>query len=251
LKDLFKIKLDFKVNQININENFIENKKNETIKNYIENKKNETIDYNIENKKNEIIKNYKENKKNETIDYIENQKNEIIKNKRIENYEKKNNFKEISLSQLLIENINDENIEIKKKLIKDSQEINPNIIIGLNTINTNISITSIISNNTDINKKNIIGLNFFDKKFKNVKLVEIVKTKYTSDNTIFKVYNFCLKLNKIPVVIHEFLEFNSLVKRFFSVFLFECLVLWFESFDFYFIDEKIENFGFLKGKKKN
>ncbi len=90
-----------------------------------------------------------------------------------------------------------ENFELKKELYKKLDEISkPNSILATNT--SSFSITSISTAVTN-NPGRVVGMHFFNPA-NIMKLVEVIKGEFTSDETIETVVELCKKLGKVPVL---------------------------------------------------
>lgn len=90
-----------------------------------------------------------------------------------------------------------ENFELKKELYKKLDEITkPEAILATNT--SSFSITS-ISTAVKNNPSRVVGMHFFNPA-NIMKLVEVIKGEFTSDETIEAVVELCKKLGKVPVL---------------------------------------------------
>lgn len=121
-----------------------------------------------------------------------NEKNRTINN--LHPYLGKENCKK---SQLIIEAI-PEDLKLKKKTFRELDSINKEGIIASNT--SSLSINEIA--NACKNKKRIIGMHFFNPVYM-LPLVEIIKTKYTSNETIKEALVFLDKIDKKPIVVKD------------------------------------------------
>ena len=97
-------------------------------------------------------------------------------------------------ADLLIEAIV-ENPVAKKALFEQLVALNPKSIFASNT--SSLSLTKLAD--CFIKKENFLGLHFFNPATL-MKLVEIVKTEFTSEQTVTAATEFSRLLNKIPVV---------------------------------------------------
>lgn len=127
------------------------------------------------------------------------EKGKIDKNKR-EAAEKNlvgiNDIAELSECTIVIEAAV-ENIELKKELYQKLDEITkPGTILATNT--SSFSITS-ISAAVKNNKSSVIGMHFFNPA-NIMKLVEVIKGEFTSEETVAKVIDICKKMGKVPVL---------------------------------------------------
>jgi 3-hydroxybutyryl-CoA dehydrogenase len=90
-----------------------------------------------------------------------------------------------------------ENIELKKELYQKLDEITkPGTILATNT--SSFSITS-VSAAVKNNKSRVIGMHFFNPA-NIMKLVEVIKGEFTSEETVAKVIDVCKKMGKVPVL---------------------------------------------------
>ena len=85
--------------------------------------------------------------------------------------------------------------DIYKKLKKN---INDNVILSSNTSSIPISKLAKYSNYPE----NFIGIHFFSPVHK-MKLVEVIRTKETSLQTIAKVFDFITQIKKIPILVND------------------------------------------------
>lgn len=90
-----------------------------------------------------------------------------------------------------------ENIDLKKELYNKLDEIaKPEAILATNT--SSFSITS-ISTAVKNNPGRVAGMHFFNPA-NIMKLVEVIKGEFTSDETVNAVTELCKKLGKVPVL---------------------------------------------------
>lgn len=90
-----------------------------------------------------------------------------------------------------------ENIELKKELYRKLDEISkPETILATNT--SSFSITS-ISTAVKNNPGRVAGMHFFNPA-NIMKLVEVIKGEFTSEETVKSVTELCKKLGKVPVL---------------------------------------------------
>ena len=85
--------------------------------------------------------------------------------------------------------------DIYKKLKKN---INNNVILSSNTSSIPISILAKYS----LYPENFIGIHFFSPVHK-MKLVEVIRTRETSLQTISKVFDFITQIKKIPILVND------------------------------------------------
>jgi len=90
-------------------------------------------------------------------------------------------------------------LDLKKEVFKQIDEYAPeHTILASNT--SSISITDIASATKRPDK--VMGLHFFNPVVI-MKLVEVIKAKKTSEETMKAGYDFCLKINKLPVRVEK------------------------------------------------
>ena len=90
-----------------------------------------------------------------------------------------------------------ENIDLKKELYKKLDDISkPEAILATNT--SSFSVTS-ISTAVKNNPGRVAGMHFFNPA-NIMKLVEVIKGEFTSDETVSAVTELCKKLGKVPVL---------------------------------------------------
>lgn len=90
-----------------------------------------------------------------------------------------------------------EDIELKKELYAHLNEITkPEAILATNT--SSFSITA-ISTAVQTNRERVVGMHFFNPA-NIMKLVEVIKGEFTSDEVMKTVIELCRKLGKTPVV---------------------------------------------------
>ena len=89
--------------------------------------------------------------------------------------------------------------ELKKQTFKELDQYAPShTILATNT--SSIKITDIAS--VTNRPQQVLGLHFFNPVVI-MKLVEVIRGEKTSDETMDAAYNFCLKINKIPVRVEK------------------------------------------------
>lgn len=105
-----------------------------------------------------------------------------------------------SNTDLIIEAII-ENMDLKNKLYKELDVICPkSTIFASNTSSLSISeMANIVSNER---KSNFLGLHFFNP-VQIMKLVEVIKTPYTNQESFDKLYNWVNYINKAPVTCND------------------------------------------------
>lgn len=152
-----------------------------------------------------------------------------------------------------------ENMDIKKKVlqsteqewIKELQKENPGMdgatllkqsgkIFCTNT--STLSITELAS--VSLKPENVIGFHFFNPVHR-MPLLEIVRGKQTSDETVAHCYNLALQLGKTPIVVKDGPGF--LVNRILGAYLVEAQRLLNEGYNIQQIDQLVKNFGLPMG----
>ena len=134
-----------------------------------------------------------------------------------------------------------EDERLKSNIIKKFKKIiNDNVILSSNTSSIPISILAKYSTYP----KNFIGIHFFSPVHK-MKLVEIIKTKNTSSQTIAKVFDFISQIKKIPIVVNDGPGFYT--TRVFMRYVMEGMALLYEGFSPIFIETIGKKAGFPVG----
>lgn len=148
------------------------------------------------------------------------------------------------ISEIIIEAVV-EKPEVKVALFKQLAEINTSeTIFATNT--SSLSITEIAAKIT--HPERVIGMHFFNPPFV-MKLVEVVSTSYTNDNTTRRVIELAKQLNKVPVLCTDTPGF--IVNRIARPYYIESLRLVEAGFaDFALVDRLLEASGFRMGPFK-
>jgi len=137
---------------------------------------------------NQILKN--------KIDHQEISSNEIEKTLGL--IEATDDFSLLKDCDLIIEAVFEDE-KLKSDIIKKlKKNINDNVILSSNTSSIPISILAKYSNYPE----NFIGIHFFSPVHK-MKLVEVIRTKETSLQTISKVFDFITQIKKIPILVND------------------------------------------------
>ncbi len=137
---------------------------------------------------NEILKN--------KIDHKEISSNKIEESSRL--IEVTDDFSLLKDCDLIIEAVFEDK-KLKSDIFKKFKKImNDNVILSSNTSSIPISILAKYSTYPE----NFIGIHFFSPVHK-MKLVEVIRTKETSLQTIAKVFDFITKIKKIPIVVND------------------------------------------------
>jgi 3-hydroxybutyryl-CoA dehydrogenase len=90
-----------------------------------------------------------------------------------------------------------ENIDLKKELYRNLDEISkPDTILATNT--SSFSVTS-ISTAVKNNPGRVVGMHFFNPA-NIMKLVEVIRGEFTTDDTVGAVIHLCKMLGKVPVL---------------------------------------------------
>ena len=134
-----------------------------------------------------------------------------------------------------------EDEKLKVDIIKNIKKtINDDVILSSNTSSIPISILAKYSTYP----KNFIGIHFFSPVHK-MKLVEIIKTKDTSSQTIAKVFDFISQIKKIPIVVNDGPGFYT--TRVFMRYVMEGMALLYEGCSPIFIETIGKKAGFPVG----
>lgn len=134
-----------------------------------------------------------------------------------------------------------EDIEIKKTIISDLEKnISPDAIIASNT--SSLSITEMAKSLK--NPERFAGMHFFNPVNK-MPLIEVIRGKKTSDQTIATIVETSKKLGKVPIVVKDVAGF--LVNRILLTYLNEASYILQEGGDIKHIDKIIEDFGMPMG----
>jgi 3-hydroxyacyl-CoA dehydrogenase/enoyl-CoA hydratase/3-hydroxybutyryl-CoA epimerase len=141
--------------------------------------------------------------------------------------------------QIIIETVI-EREEAKQEILRNIEALNPNIIFATNTFS--IPVTKIAS--IAKRKENILGMHFTNL-IQNSPLVEIVRTKYTSESAIATVYKFALDIGKLPIIVNDGPGF--LTTRLFSIYILEATRLVLEGIPIDQVDIYLQEFGFPIG----
>jgi len=92
-----------------------------------------------------------------------------------------------------------ENADLKKRIIKDSEPyLHHDTFFATNTSSLPISDLALAS----VHPENYVGMHFFAP-VQSVPLVEIIKGKKTSDETIARAFDFVLQIGKTPIIVQD------------------------------------------------
>ncbi|KAF0972104.1 hypothetical protein FDP41_009800 [Naegleria fowleri] len=95
-----------------------------------------------------------------------------------------------------------ENMALKKKILQECENTlasaNGDVIFATNTSTLSINELASVSKRPDL----VVGMHFFNPVHK-MPLVEIIRGKKTSDETVATIYKLALDLGKIPIVCHD------------------------------------------------
>ncbi|MGL1933830.1 MAG: 3-hydroxyacyl-CoA dehydrogenase NAD-binding domain-containing protein [Fibrobacterales bacterium] len=134
-----------------------------------------------------------------------------------------------------------ENMEIKKKVLKECEEhLPPNAILASNT--SSLSITEMASALDRPSK--FVGMHFFNP-VNRMPLVEVIAGKESSNSVIASVVTLSKKLGKTPIVVQDCPGF--LVNRILIPYLNEAVKIWQEGGDIEQIDATILDYGMPMG----
>lgn len=132
-------------------------------------------------------------------------------------------------------------IEEKKRIIVDLQIQSPSTIYVSCSEHVLVSPLSLSAKNRD----NMAGMTFFHPFNKLMPLVEIVRTRWTSDETIRSIYKWLVTIGKVPIVVKDTPGF--LTTRLFAVCCVEAANMAFEGIPIPRIDSSLKKFGFALG----
>ena len=134
-----------------------------------------------------------------------------------------------------------ENEKVKKEVLKQlEQHTSDEVVIATNTSTIPISK---LSQHLD-RPQNFCGMHFFNPVYK-MPLVEVIRSKETSDQTIGCVVNYALKMKKTPIVVNDCPGF--LVNRVLFPYFFGLEGLLQDGVSFLKIDKVMERFGWPMG----
>ncbi len=124
---------------------------------------------------------------------------------------------------LIIESVFEDE-KLKSDIIKKfKKNTNDEVILSSNTSSIPISVLAKFSTYP----KNFIGIHFFSPVHK-MKLVEVIRTKETSSQTISKVFDFITQIKKIPILVNDGPGFYT--TRVFMRYVMEGMALLYEGF---------------------
>jgi 3-hydroxyacyl-CoA dehydrogenase/enoyl-CoA hydratase/3-hydroxybutyryl-CoA epimerase len=162
------------------------------------------------------------------------EKNSIIN--RIQTTESTKDFEDCDL---VIEAVF-ENAAVKQKVTQEAEQyLDEYAFIGSNTLSVPISQLAEASNRPE----NYVGLHFFHPA-QQVPLIEIVKGKKTSSETIARAYDFARAIGKIPIIVRD--TWGFYVSRVQNTFILESITMLSEGFP----PALIENLGVQVGMPK-
>ena len=134
-----------------------------------------------------------------------------------------------------------EDEKLKSDIIKKlKKNINDNVILSSNTSSIPISILAKYS----LYAENFIGIHFFSPVHK-MKLVEIIRIKETSLQTIAKVFDFITQIKKIPILVNDGPGFYT--TRVFMRYVMEGMALLYEGCSSKYIESIGKKAGFPVG----
>ncbi len=136
-----------------------------------------------------------------------------------------------------------ENLEVKKAIFRDlAAGTGPETVLATNT--SALPLSQLAEALEDDDAKRLVGLHFFNPVHR-MKLVEVVRGKQTSDETVFRAVQFVRRIGKLPVVVEDTPGF--LVNRILMPYLIEAGRLVEEGVDVWDIDEAMLDFGMPMG----
>tara|TARA_B100000900_G_scaffold236333_1_gene200639 strand:- start:2046 stop:4175 length:2130 start_codon:yes stop_codon:yes gene_type:complete len=149
-------------------------------------------------------------------------------------------YSQIKDCDLIIEAVFEDR-DIKAKAIKESEKyMKKSAIFASNT--STISINEL--NHFSSNPENFIGIHFFSP-VDRMELVEIIKTKKTSAETLSYVFDFIRKINKTPIIVNDSPGFYT--TRVFEKYTCEGLALLYEGYPAHLVETTSKNVGFPIG----
>ena len=130
---------------------------------------------------------------------------------------------------------------LKKRILAEIESvIDSSTIFATNT--SSLSITELAT--ASKRPENVVGIHFFNPVNK-MPLVEIIRGKHTSDQTVATAYKFALDLGKIPVICHDGPGF--IVNRILGIYMNEAGHLAMQGCDIETIDSALLSFGMPMG----
>lgn len=149
------------------------------------------------------------------------------------------NTKDFEDCDLVIEAVF-ENIAVKQKVTQEAEQyLDEYAFIGSNTLSVPISQLAEAANRPE----NYVGLHFFHPA-QQVPLIEIVKGKKTSEETIARAYDFARAIGKIPIIVKD--TWGFYVSRVQNTFILESITMLLEGY----APALIENLGLQVGMPK-
>lgn len=140
------------------------------------------------------------------------------------------NYSHLKECDIIIEAVF-EDYEIKKQVIMEAEKVmKPHAIFASNT--STLPITELAKNSKRPDK--FLGLHFFSPVHR-MKLVEIIKGKSTSPQTLSQAYNYVENIGKTPIIVNDGIGFYT--TRVFERYTCEGMALLYEGVD----PERIEN----------
>ncbi|KAL9647908.1 hypothetical protein ABK040_008179 [Willaertia magna] len=139
-----------------------------------------------------------------------------------------------------------ENMDLKKKILIECENNlkNPELIFATNTSTLSINELASVSKRPD----KVVGMHFFNPVIK-MPLIEIIRSKQTSDETVAAIYKLSLELGKIPIICNDGPGF--IVNRILGIYLTEAGRLINDGGDIEQIDRVlVEQFGMPLGAFK-
>lgn len=118
------------------------------------------------------------------------------KNEVLDSIDFTKDFTDLAKADFVIEAV-PEKMELKKDLFKKlDSTCNPNVILATNT--SSLSVTT-ISTAVENNRERVVGMHFFNPA-NIMKLVEVIKGDFTSDETVKLTIELSKSINKVPVM---------------------------------------------------
>ena len=121
------------------------------------------------------------------------------KNDVLDNIDFTKEFADLAKSDFIIEAV-PERMDLKKELFKKLDSVcDPNIILATNT--SSLSVTT-ISTAVENNRERVVGMHFFNPA-NIMKLVEVIRGDFTSDEAVDITMELSKKIGKVPVIVKD------------------------------------------------
>ena len=134
-----------------------------------------------------------------------------------------------------------ENLEIKNKIFKEfSNEVSDNVILCTNTSSLPVSAMAQATRHP----ANVVGFHFFNPVHR-MPLIEVIKTPFTSAETLATAFQFARRLDKTPILVNDSAGF--LINRILLIYINEAGRLLEEGWKIQTIDQIMTDFGMPMG----